>query len=144
MKKWMLILIALIIVGVIAAVLVYKFVYNKPHPDYVKAKTEVSVGAADLFNAYLADQTHADATYTGKMLEVKGAFTRVEQVDSLTIVVFVLGEGLFGDEGVRVTLLPEYSDKARELEPGSEITLKGYCTGFSDADVVLEKGSLPE
>ncbi|HRY32343.1 MAG TPA: hypothetical protein P5531_05195 [Bacteroidales bacterium] len=144
MKKWMLILITLIILGVIAAFLIYKYIYNKPHTDYVKAKTDVSVHAADLFNAYVSDQASADATYTGKVLEVKGAFTRIEQADSLTIVVFVLGEGLFGDEGVRVTLLPAYSDKASQLEPGSEITLKGYCTGFNDTDVVLEKGSLPE
>ena len=36
MKKWMKIIAVLTILGVLGAVALYVFVYNKPHPSYAK------------------------------------------------------------------------------------------------------------
>jgi hypothetical protein len=66
----------------------------------------------------------------------------VETPDSLTIVVFALGEGMFGDEGIRLTMLDNHSQAAIALLKDASATLKGYCTGYNGTDVILEKCSI--
>lgn len=141
MKLWMKILIGLVIAGIITAILVWFFVINKPHTDYEKAKADFKLTAKELFESYRANKTEAEKKFNGKVVELTGAITRVDQADSLVIVVFVFGEGMFGDEGVRCTMLPKFNDAASVLQPESNVILKGFCSGYNDTDVILEKCS---
>ena len=52
MKKYLKIIGLIAIAGIIAALAVYKFVYNKPHPDYVKATPLFVLTAEELFRSY--------------------------------------------------------------------------------------------
>jgi hypothetical protein len=139
MKTWLKILIILAITGLLAAFLVWKFVINKSHPDYSKAKVEVEVPVADLFNNYKDDKVNADKSYTGKEIQLKGKFSKIEQSGTVAIVIFVFRQGDFGDEGVRCVLLPEEIDKIKDIKPNQDIKLKGFCTGYNETDVVVEK-----
>jgi hypothetical protein len=56
--------------------------------------------------------------------------------------VFVFEQGDFGDEGIRCTMLPKYNFEAGKLQPDVEIKVKGYCTGYNETDVILEKCSI--
>jgi hypothetical protein len=56
--------------------------------------------------------------------------------------VFVFDEGMFGAEGVRATFLPKYNEKVKNLILGASVTIKGYCTGYNETDVILEKASI--
>jgi hypothetical protein len=141
MKKWIKILIGLFILGLIGAVLGYKFIYNKPHRDYEKAKAEFSVTADELFYAYYSNRTTAEATYNGKVVELNGELKKIETPGDLTIAVFVMEEGMFGDEGIRCTMLPHHSSELGNYI-GKTLTIKGYCTGYNDTDVILEKCSI--
>ena len=94
-----------------------------------------------LFDEFSADGIAAGSKYNGKMIGISGAITRVEQSDSLVTVVFVIRQGEFGDEGVRCSMLPSSSEAARKLQPGAEVNIKGYCTGFT-GDVVMEECTL--
>ena len=49
MKIWIKIIIALFIIGIIAAGLGYKFIYNKPHRDFEKAKPDFTLEAKALY-----------------------------------------------------------------------------------------------
>jgi hypothetical protein len=142
MKKWLQILIALVLLGIIASILIYKFVINKPHPDYASEKAAYTIEAQALYNEFKQHKETASPKYAGKVIEVRGPFSRIEEADSLVVVVFVLGEGIFGEEGVRVTMLPQHAEEVRQLSPGTQVRLKGLCTGYNDSDVVLEKGSV--
>ncbi|MBU2651919.1 MAG: OB-fold putative lipoprotein [Bacteroidetes bacterium] len=139
MKKWQKIILVLFLAGVLGGLYGYFFVYNKPHPDYADLKAEHILPAAELFDAYRTDKSSADALYTGKMVEINGTLNRLEQIDSLRIVVFVFDQGMFGEEGIRCTLLPEYVSDANSLAPGDLTTIKGLCTGYNETDVILEK-----
>jgi hypothetical protein len=141
MNKWIKILIGLFILGLIGAVLGYKFIYNKPHKDYEKAKPDFELSVNDLFNQYLNNRTDAESMYNGKVLELTGTLDRVETPGTLTIAVFSMQEGMFGDEGVRCTMLPHHADGLNNYL-GKAITLKGYCTGYNETDVILEKCSI--
>jgi hypothetical protein len=129
-------------VGVITGSLMYAFVYNKAHKDFEKIKPDYTLSATELYNSFKANTTETGTKYNGKVLEVTGALTKVESTDSLVIAVFVFYCGLFGDEGIRCTMLPKFNEAARKLQPAKIYTIKGYCTGFNESDVILEQCSV--
>jgi hypothetical protein len=142
MKTWLKIVLVLALTGFIAAVLVSYFLYNKRHPDFEKMKADYTLAAADLYKVFTIDKTGAGTKYNGKVITVTGNLTKVEKADTLTTCVFVFDQGMFGDEGLRCTMLTKYREPAGKLQPGSEIKIKGYCTGYNDSDVILEKCSI--
>lgn len=144
MKTWVKILLGLTFVGMLAGIGMYMFVYNKPHPDYDKAEAEYSLTASDLFYAYRENPESAGQKYNGQVIEISGTLSNVELADSLVIAVFAFEEGMFGKEGVRVTMLENYNEVLKKWDLSKPIKLKGYCTGYNDTDVILEKGSIVE
>ncbi len=135
---------ALFLVGVLAALYVWFFVYNKPHRDYEKADPDHVISAEELFYKYRNDKTLADSLYTGMVVQLSGALSKVEFTDSILVAIFVFDQGMFGDEGIRCVVLPNHFDGIRAIGPGDIVELKGYCTGYNDTDVIIEKTSVVE
>jgi lysyl-tRNA synthetase class II len=136
MKTWIRIILGLAITGIIAAVLGYFFIYNKPHPDYEHLKADFMMQTQAMFDEFAADNNAANQKYNGKMIELTGPITRMEITDSLTTAVFVFRQGDFGDEGIRCTVLPKFMELAQNLQPG-------YCTGYT-GDVIFEQCSIEQ
>ena len=84
----------------------------------------------------------ASDEYNGKVLEIYGKPSGIEENDSLVIVTFVFDKGMFGDEGVRCTMLDKYNDNALALNLDDNITIKGFCSGYNETDVILEHCSI--
>jgi hypothetical protein len=141
MKTWIKILLIFFALGLIGAGLGYKFIYNKPHPDYEKASADFSLAGSELFSQFKGSTQQASERYTGKVLEISGKLNSVETPDSLTIAVFALDEGMFGTEGIRCAMLPKYAAGIKQLV-GSDVKLKGYCTGYNETDIIMEKCSI--
>jgi hypothetical protein len=144
MKKWFKIIGALAVIAIIAAVLIYFFVINKPHPDYEKEQAAFTLKANELFEQYRADKTGANEKYTGQVLQVSGMLDKVEALDTISIAVFIFEEGMFGDEGIRCTMLEKYSKQLQAYGLNKAINIKGYCTGYNDTDVILTHCSIVE
>jgi hypothetical protein len=142
MKKNLIIIAAILVLTGAAAFIVYKYVYNKPHPDYVQAQTEVKINAKRLWVDYSMNKDIADPKYTGKVIEVTGLIMRTETADNLVIVVFAFKRGDFGDEGIRITMLPEFARAAQGINPFKNVTIKGFCTGYNGQDIIMENGSI--
>jgi hypothetical protein len=142
MKTWVKIILSLFGIGTVAALLLYVFVYNKSHPDFEKMKPDHTLSASDLYNSFKANTTESETKYNGKVVQVSGTLAKVESTDSLVIAVFVFNQGMFGDEGIRCTMLPSYNEEAKKLQPNGVYTIKGFCSGFNDPDVVLEQCSI--
>ena len=142
MKKTLIIIGILIVVGAIAALLVYKYVYNKPHPDYVTAEPEAKVKAKRLYTDFSKNPEIANERYGGKIIQIEGNITRVDLVDSLVVLVYVYGDDEMFEEGIRVTMLPAFHQEARKLSKLRPVKVKGLCTGYNGSDVIIEKGSL--
>ncbi len=139
MKKWLVFIFILLTIGAIGIYAGYRFFYNKPHPDYAGAEAVYRLSAQEIYQAYLRNPDAAGRQYNGKVIAVQGPVTRVEQADTLVIVVFTLSTGDFGEEGVRCTMLNVSADDARKLKPDGVVTLKGVCNGFTGSDVIIEK-----
>ena len=142
MNKWGKIILALIILGIVGGVLGYYFIYNKPHMDYEKAEAEYRFTGEQLYSLYVNNSSEASKKYNGSVLAVTGRISAVENPDSLTIIVFALNEGMFGDEGIRFTMLEHYREQANALDKDELVTIKGFCAGYNDTDVILEKCSI--
>lgn len=142
MKKLLIIALVLLLLAAAAAFIVYKYVYNKPHPDYEKARAEVSVQAETLWTDFTMNKENADEMYTGKMVALEGMIDHVEEVDDMIILVYVFNQGIFGDEGIRVSMLPQFQNEALEISPSGPVNIKGLCTGYNGIDVIIEKGSI--
>ncbi|MBW6459987.1 MAG: OB-fold putative lipoprotein [Bacteroidales bacterium] len=142
MKKLLIILLVLLVVAAAAAFYVYKYIYNKPHPDFEQVESELSVRAKRLWTDYSMNKEIADGNYTDKMLEIEGTIMRVEEVDDMVIVVFAFRHGDFGDEGIRVTMLPQFHQAAKGIDPFKPVKIKGLCTGYNGIDVIVENGSI--
>lgn len=144
MKTWLKVTIVLLLLGLSAGVYTYFFVYNKPHKDYLGADTDVYIAAEDLYNAFISDPSEAADKYNGKILQINDILDNKELSDELVILVFTFSEGMFGSEGVRCTLHPEVIESAYNVTEGDFIKIKGLCTGFTGADVILDKCSIVE
>lgn len=142
MKKTLIIIGILIVVGAVAALLVYKYVYNKPHPDYVTAEPEAKVKAKRLYTDFSKNPEIANERYGGKVVQIEGNLTRVDMVDTLVVLVYVYGDDDMFEEGIRVTMLPQFHNEAKKLSKMRPVKVKGLCTGYNGTDVILEKGVL--
>ena len=138
MKKLLKIAGVLAIIGILAAAYVWFFVYNKPHKDYEKARPEAMLTAFDCFTSF----TNNGNSLAGQVLQLQGIPSYVEEQDSLVIVVFAFSEGMFGDEGIRCTMLPDHRQPALALDLTRKVDIKGLCTGYNGTDVILEHCSI--
>jgi len=142
MNKWIKILSILVIIGILAAFAGYKFIYNKPHKDYEKAEADFKIDSKALFSAFTTNRVESEQKFNGKVLEISGKISSIEEIDSLVILVFAIQEGMFGDEGIRCTMLSKFNEKTVGLVAGSQVRIKGYCTGYNDTDIIMEKCSI--
>lgn len=120
------ILIALLALALIGGGVVY-YMWNKPHQNMVTAKTDVTIEAEALFNAYNADEDACNAKYLDKVIAVSGTVKTVTN-DEGTIKV---GLDTGGDFGVRCELSTTSPHKRTDFTPGERVTFKGTCSGFN-------------
>ena len=137
-RKFRFWLILALVVGIAGVVVAY-LMYNKPHPDYTDMDAEHTLSAAALYKAFLSDTEGSNALYTGKVIQISGSLTGIEALDSTAIAVFAIEQGMFGEQGVRCTFHPEHAGEMSGIRSGDEVAIKGFCTGYNETDVILEK-----
>lgn len=140
MKIFWRVVLGLLAVVVLVVAYFLVFVYFKPHVDYLKAEVEVVVSGEQLFHDFVSDPAGAAATYNGRVLLVEGVVDQVEEEEGLVVAVMVFDDGFFGQEGVRFTMLEGQQGK---VAAGRHMQIKGFCTGYTGADVILENASVP-
>ena len=143
MKKLFKIIIILAITGVVAALLVWKFYVNKPHEDIDAATAAFSMTTEEIWKQYNENLQQADSLYTGKVIELSGTLSRIDKNDSLVSVIFVMAaDSMFGDKTISCQMYQKHNEDVAELEPGSQVRIKGFCTGYNDPDIKFNKCSV--
>ena len=143
MKNLLKIGIIVVVIGVIAAALVWKFYVNKPHEDIDSAAPAYSLTTADIWKQYTENLKTADSLYTGKVIEITGNLSRVDKNDSLVSVVFVMAaDEMFGDKTIICQMYTKHNDEAAALAAGAQVKIKGFCTGYNDPDIKFNKCSV--
>jgi hypothetical protein len=118
----------LLIFGI--AILAFAYFFNKPGRD-VTNETSISVTASKLYKAFTDDETKANNEYLDKAISVNGTIGEINtNQQGQTIIIFQTDDPMFG---VACTLK---ENKGLKFNKGSDIVLKGICSGFT-SDVVL-------
>ncbi|HEX5171225.1 MAG TPA: hypothetical protein VFW11_18745 [Cyclobacteriaceae bacterium] len=119
----------------LVTIIVYNL-YNKKHRS-IDDEEYTSISAAQLFDAFEANEANANKMYLDKVVAVTGIVQDVTTNQSGDmIIVLVTNNPLFG---VSCTL----ESKATSVSPGKEVTIKGICTGYL-SDVILTNAKLVE
>ena len=137
-KRTLLALFVLIVLGVLYFVI---FIYFKPHVDYLKKDADIEIVGETLFMEFESNQLEASKRFNGKVLLVEGVIDSIEKEGDLEIAVMVFGDGFFGEEGIRFTML---ENQIHKLTVGEWAAIKGFCSGFTGSDVIIEHASVVE
>lgn len=130
------ILLIAILVVVIAGGWYAYTLYTGKVPSLTEVKTDARVSAVELIAAFEKDTAAANKTYLGKIVSINGTIKAVEE-DGATIVL--------GDPGssssVRCSMDSSFVKTTASLGLGSNISVKGACTGFMPDETGLGLGS---
>lgn len=126
----------LLIVGGIAF---YILTQPKPPLDIHSALTEVTVNAVGLYADFEEDETAANTTYAGKVMEVSGVLSAVEKNDAGGYVLSMKADSPLGQ--IVCNLSPNEKFSASAATINQLLTVKGVCTGYL-FDVVLDNATV--
>lgn len=138
MKKIKRVLGILFALAILVVAYIWFFVYNKPHRNFEKARPDLTMSARQCYNEFSQNKIHAG----GKVLEIYGIPSSVQNSDSLVVVVFAFKQGMFGSNGIRCTMLADNQKKALALSTSDTTYIKGFCDGYNGSDVILEDCSI--
>jgi hypothetical protein len=126
--------IALFFVSFIAlsAILAALYLYNLKKTDMAKAKPDFVITASALQKAFEDDETAASTKYINKILEVTGTIASVKPAENNVLSISLITGS---DISSVICTFPAITDISK-FRTGSEITLRGECSGFL-LDVLL-------
>jgi hypothetical protein len=132
MKKYLLIIALLALIGSVVA---YRM-YNKPHVETADSTADVVITPAELLAAYTNDEMKADSMYLDKILEVEGVVVYVNDVENGGSISLFTGHPMS-------YIICEFENKAdvANVKVGDQVKVKGFCTGKL-MDIVLSRCSL--
>lgn len=130
MKKVLLFLVPVLLIGLTAAYLMY----NKPHQNMERTEADLAISAMDLFSEFEADEAKANEKYLEKVVLVEGEVSDIStNEDGRVSLTLKSGSDLFGV----ICEMDDLTDHKRtEFSVGETVALKGICTGML-MDVVL-------
>lgn len=123
----------------IGGLVVFKFTQPKPPLDIHTAPTEMKVNAASLYSAFEEDETAANTTYVGKVIEVSGSLLAAEQNNAGGYVLNLTAASPLGQ--ITCNLAPKKKFSASAIKINQILTVKGVCTGYL-FDVVLDNATI--
>ncbi len=91
-----------LVIFIIAATLVYIFVINRPHRNFEEATPDFVLTASGLYSDYSGMDVEAVKKFTGKVLQITGDISNVEEADSLVIIAFVFTALIIGGIGYQI------------------------------------------
>ncbi|MEM9928251.1 MAG: hypothetical protein AAF840_00400 [Bacteroidota bacterium] len=126
----------LLLVGGLVA---FKFMQPKAPLDIHKAPTELTINAGSLYAAFETDETKANGTYAGKVMEVSGTLSAVNQENDGHFALNLAADSPLGQ--VVCNLAPNEPQPTNKATIGQVVTVKGVCTGYL-FDVVLDNATI--
>ena len=126
------IILALLLIILLASAWYGYHLYTGKVKSLTVVKSDVSVTAAELVQAFKTDSSGANRKYLGKIILLTGTIKTVEP-ESSTI---VFGN-MDSDWSVRCSMDSAYVNLVATFKPGDSLQIKGNCTGFLEGDFGL-------
>jgi hypothetical protein len=137
-KKKILIILSL---GILIAVAVALYMFNKPARDVQATKTDFSYKASEIVKEYLTDAKKANDKYldeegNSKVLEITGTVAQISEDFNHQKVILL--KTATDKAGVSATFTKETSPHTLTIQVGDEITVKGVIRSGATYDKDLE------
>jgi hypothetical protein len=98
----------------------------KPHRNVEGEDAVATLSASSLYNDFLQAENLANKKWTGKVIEVSGIISSVnESGNYISVSLHAADEGGINCSILKKDLNPDY-----KINKGDSITIKGKCTGF--------------
>ncbi len=137
MKNYVKVALFFVVLVAIGSILAALILFNKKHPDTAKVKPDFVLTATALQKDFENSETAASSKYVNKILEVTGTILSVTPADSATTNISLKT----GNDMSSVICTFHKLGGSSKLTPGSEVTLRGECSGFL-MDVLLNNCSV--
>jgi uncharacterized protein YxeA len=130
MKKILLIVLALVIVGTGITAFYY---YNKKVESLEHVKPEVEVSAHKLLTDYENDEKAANEVYLGKVIQVQGAISAILDEAGKKKIQLDAGSPMS-------TIICEMdsTNSIGQVKAGDEVKIKGLCSGYLSDVIVVQ------
>lgn len=137
-KKIRYILIFLVL-ALLAAVAVWKYTFKESESNVASHKTDVTIDAPKLLQAFETNEDSANLKYREKVILVSGTVGSITK-DSLGYSVYLKEKDAIS--GIVCSFDNSSFDSAR-IKPGAQINVKGICMGYL-MDVQMNKCNIAE
>ena len=141
MKKWKKIVAAIMLIAIGAAAYGF-YLYNKKPADVRTLTADFVLPATTLVADFNTNEAEANRKYLDKVLAVKGkiAEIKIDPATGQTTITLDTGDPL---AAVTCSFYNEEATSVKKLTQGTEVVVKGKCTGKL-MDVVLNKCSIEQ
>ncbi len=109
--------------------------YNRKPKNAGELEAAFKMTAEELRAAY-DNEEEANKKYNTKVIEVSGTVSSATQNEKNFDVLLETEDPM---TGINISIIPEDVEKAKKLQPGQSVTIKGICNGKL-ADIELNKG----
>lgn len=128
-------------IGILIAVSVALYMFNKPARDVQATNTDFSYQASEIVNEYLTDAKKANDKYldeegNSKVLEITGTVADISEDFNNQKVILL--KGAKDKAGVSATFSKETNSHTQNIKVGDEITVKGVIRSGATYDKDLE------
>lgn len=131
MKK---VAIGVFVVGALAALYVWFFVYNKKHVDVASADAKYELTVQELAKEFETNKDSATKKFNNAIINISGTLAQVAKDDSVSSLVFKVNENL----SIACEVLSTENSKALTLKENQTVTTKGLFVGYIEGDVDFE------
>lgn len=132
MKKKL--ILSVLIVFIAAIITVWFFIFYKPTHFKRDASDEkaITISAKEIVKSFQANEANANTLFLNKAVEINGEVSEIKKDQTGKSTVMLKSEDPFSN--VFVTL----KEKNKQPQVGSNIVIKGICTGFLSDVVVID------
>lgn len=124
---------------IVGGIIAYVISQPKPPLNIHTAPTELTINAINLYTDFESDEAGANATYAGKVIEVSGVLSTVEQNDAGGYVLNLAADSPLGQ--ITCNLAAKEKLPASATKINQPVTVKGVCTGYL-FDVVIDNATV--
>lgn len=138
MKKRSIRLMAILAAGIVLAIFVLRYVFKDNPEDLSAARPKFTLSISQLYSEFESDEAAANEKYVGEVVELYGQLLEKSKDDwGQTLLVFL--DPVFGVTATLDSLTSiKQQQLLREIQPGSQIRIKGRCDGML-TDVRISK-----
>jgi hypothetical protein len=132
-KKLLIIAGVILVVIAVVALYIYKE-YNRTHKDTADLAPDYSITATQLIKEFESDEQSSNGKYWNKVIQAEGVIKDIAR-DDRGFYSVVLGDTAVMSS-VRCSMDSVHNKEASSLQKGSNVIMKGICTGFNRDDLL--------